>query len=172
MTDTATTEPASVVSVTRRIPAPAPEIFAVLADPACHREIDGSGMLRSALDPQSLRGVGDAFVMSMHNDEMGDYEMTNHVVEYEPGRRIVWEPVLTGATRPEVASGIGKSHNYRWGYTLAPDDEGATLVTETYDCTESPEWLKNAVRGGQRWIESMTVTLERLESVTGSTHQQ
>ena len=40
-----------------------------------------------------ISGVGDVFTMKMHNDEMGDYEMANHVVEYEPNRRIGWEPV-------------------------------------------------------------------------------
>jgi hypothetical protein len=32
--------------------------------------------------------------MNMFNDEMGDYVMENRVVEFEPERRIVWEPVM------------------------------------------------------------------------------
>ena len=36
------------VSVTRTIPAPADRIFAVLADPARHAEIDGSGTVTAA----------------------------------------------------------------------------------------------------------------------------
>jgi uncharacterized protein YndB with AHSA1/START domain len=161
-------EIANVVSVTRRIPAPATRIFAVLADPARHPEIDGSGMLRRALDPRRVSGVGDAFAVAMYNDEMGDYEMTNHVVEYQPGRRITWEPVLTGVSRKEDAAEIGGSAHQRWSYMLVPDGADVTVVTETYDCTESPEWLKTAVRGGQRWEASMAVTLERLEALTTS----
>jgi len=162
-------EIANVVSVTRRIPAPAARIFAVLADPARHPEIDGSGMLRHVLDPRPVSGVGDAFVVAMHNDEMGDYEMTNHVVEYQPCSRITWEPVLTAASRSEDAEGIGGQSHHRWSYTLVPDGAAVTVVTETFDCTQSPEWLKKAVRGGQRWEPTMVATLERLESLATST---
>jgi uncharacterized protein YndB with AHSA1/START domain len=156
----------NVVSVSRAIHAPASRIFAVLADPARHPEIDGSGMVRDAIDPRPVGGVGDAFVMAMHNDEMGDYEMTNRVVEYEPGRRIAWDPVLTAATRPEDKAEVGASGHQRWAYTLLPEGEELTTVTETFDCRESPEWLKKAVRGGQRWAESMTRTLERLDAAS------
>jgi len=89
------------VSVSRRIQAPAAELFVVLADPARHPGIDGSGMLREAGGTALISGVGDVFSMSMHNAEMGDYEMSNLVVEYEQDRRIGWEPALKAATRPE-----------------------------------------------------------------------
>ncbi|HTX63402.1 MAG TPA: SRPBCC family protein [Acidimicrobiales bacterium] len=157
----------TAVEVTRRIPLPATRVFALLTDPARHPEIDGSGMLRHALDARPVRGVGDTFVMAMHNDEMGDYEMTNHVVEYETDRRIAWEPVLSAATRDEDVAGIGSSAHQRWGYTLVPGGEGVTIVTETFDCSESPEWLKKAVRGGQRWLTAMAASLERLEVGAG-----
>jgi uncharacterized protein YndB with AHSA1/START domain len=160
----ATTTPENAVSVTRRISAPASGIFSVLADPASHPRIDGSGMLRYAIDPRPVRAIGDEFVMAMHNDEMGDYEMANVVVEFEPERAIVWEPRLSGATRPEDVAEIGNSAHQRWGFRLVEDGDGSTLVTETFDCSGSPEWLKKAVRGGQRWVESMTLTLERLDS--------
>jgi uncharacterized protein YndB with AHSA1/START domain len=166
-TDT-TTVPENAVSVSRRISAPAPRIFSLLADPASHPRIDGSGMLRGAIDPRPLRAIGDEFVMAMHNDEMGDYEMTNVVVEFDSDRAIVWEPRLSGATRPEDVAEIGNSAHQRWGFRLVGAEEGATLVTETFDCSGSPEWLKKAVRGGQRWVESMTLTLERLESAVSA----
>lgn len=163
-----TAEITNVVSVSRRIPAPASTVFELLTDPVRHPEIDGSGMVRNALDAHRIRGIGDAFVMAMHNDEMGEYEMTSHVVEYEQDRRIVWEPVLSGATREDEVADIGESAHQRWGYTLAPEGAGVTLVTETFDCRESPEWLQKAVRGGERWSEAMTVTLERLELASAS----
>ena len=37
---------------------------------------------------------------------------------------------------------------------------------ETFDCSGAPEWLRNAVKGGARWIDSMTVTLERLDALS------
>jgi hypothetical protein len=42
----------------------------------------------------------------------------------------------------------------------------STLVTETYDCSRAPGWLRKAVKGGARWIDSMTVTLERLDELS------
>src|SRR5579862_2440268 len=80
-----------VVSVSKEIPAAADAVFALLADPAQHARIDGSGMVRSATSTDIVAGVGDTFTMRMHNEEMGDYEMINHVVEFAAGRRIAWE---------------------------------------------------------------------------------
>jgi len=80
-------------------------VFAILADPARHCEIDGSGMVRKATGHEPIRAVDDTFGMAMHNDEMGDYEMLNYVVEYEQDRRIGWEPVLARASRPEDGPG-------------------------------------------------------------------
>jgi hypothetical protein len=156
------------VSVSRRIQAPAAELFAVLADPARHPGIDGSGMLRRPGGSQTIGGVGDVFTMSMHNDEMGDYEMANHVVEYEQDRQIGWEPVLTAASRPEDQDGIDDHGGHRWSFELTPVAPDVTVVTETYDCTRSPQWLRTAVKGGQRWVASMTTTLEKLDEQCAS----
>lgn len=74
------------VSVSRRIDAPAEVLFAVLADPARHPGIDGSGMVRKAHGTSVIAGVGTVFTMSMHNDELGDYEIT------KPCRRVHPQP--------------------------------------------------------------------------------
>jgi uncharacterized protein YndB with AHSA1/START domain len=80
------------VAVSRRIASPAHDIFQILANPARHREFDGSDSLRGAASTAMVLGVGDVFVMKMHFPHLGDYEMNNHVVEYEQDRRIGWEP--------------------------------------------------------------------------------
>jgi hypothetical protein len=80
------------VAVSRRICAPAHDIFQILANPVRHPELDGSGMLRGAVSATMISGVGDVFVMKMYYSELGDYEMNNHVVDYEADRRIGWEP--------------------------------------------------------------------------------
>ena len=67
--------------------------------------------------------------MKMHNDEMGDYEMSNHVVEYKLNRRIGWEPVLKEASREEDQADIGNPGEHRWTYDLMPVDAGSSLVT-------------------------------------------
>jgi hypothetical protein len=157
-----TGEACQPISVSRRIEVPAEKLFDFLGHPANHPLIDGSGMLRES-SGGVISGVGDVFTMKMHNDEMGDYEMANHVVEYEPNRRIGWEPVLKAASRPEDQADIGDRSEHRWSYELRPLDAASTLVTETYDCSRAPEWLRRAVKGGARWIASMTATLEKLD---------
>jgi uncharacterized protein YndB with AHSA1/START domain len=151
------------VSVSRRVGAPPAAVFAVLADPGRHPGIDGSGMLVQAVGQPVISRVGDTFTMRMHNAEMGDYEITNHVVEYVPGQRIAWEPSLSNASRAEDQADIGTRNRHRWSYELTPDGPDGTLVTETYDCTRSPDWLRKAVKGGHRWIAPMRATLEKLE---------
>jgi len=163
---TRTTTGDGIVSVTKRIDAPIEEIFAVIADPKGHPSFDGSGMVRDGSGNEPVRGEGDVFVMKMHNDEMGDYEMTNHVVVYEPSRRIVWEPVMSAASRSEDVAGIGDRAEHRWGYELEADGNG-TVITETFDCSRSPEWLRRATRDGDIWVEAMTATLELLDRACG-----
>jgi hypothetical protein len=53
-----TPEDCQPVSVSRRIAAPAERLFAVLASPARHPSIDGSGMVRRALTPSPISRAG------------------------------------------------------------------------------------------------------------------
>ena len=94
------------MKVSRRIGAPAAVIFRFLADPRRHTELDGSGMLRGAVSTAPVSGVGDVFVMKMYFSALGDYEMNNHVVEYELDRRIGWEPEA-GRGHPGAAFDLG-----------------------------------------------------------------
>jgi hypothetical protein len=153
------------VSVSRTIEVPAEKLFDLVAHPVNHPLIDGSGMLREA-SGGAISGVGDVFMMTMHNPEMGDYEMANYVVDFEPGRRIGWEPVLKAASRPEDQAGIGDRSEHRWSFEFTALGTTCTLVTETYDCSRAPDWLRKAVKGGARWIDSMTMTLERLDELS------
>jgi hypothetical protein len=41
--------------------------------------------------------------MKMYYSELGDYEMNNHVVEYDLNRRIGWEPE-SGRGHPDTAA--------------------------------------------------------------------
>lgn len=153
------------VSVSRRIDAPAEVLFGILADPARHPEIDGSGMVRGPEgDPQPLSTVGDAFEMRMHSDSVGGYRMLSRVVEYEPGRRIAWEPELTQSPRPEDQKLIGTRMGQRWGWELTPDGE-ATVVTEIYDVTRAPDWVRDGTQNGAQWIPAMTESLVNLERI-------
>ena len=150
------------VSVSRRIEAPAERLFALLADSANHPLIDGSGMVREPAPAVRLSRAGDSFLMDMHRNGDGYYQVRNEVVEYEAGRRLTWEPVRVAAS-PEEQADIGAPPRYRWGYELSPDGPGATVVTETFDCTRSPQYLREAVRDGEEWLDAMTASLARLD---------
>jgi uncharacterized protein YndB with AHSA1/START domain len=154
---------AESVSVSRRIAAPPAAVFAVLADPARHPDIDGSGMLVQAEGHPVISRVGDTFTMRMHSASSGDYETTSRVVEYVPDQRIGWEPVVSGVSRAQDQARVGVRTHHRWTYELTPDGPDGTLVTETYDCTRSPDRLRKAVKGGHLWVAPMRVTLEKLE---------
>jgi uncharacterized protein YndB with AHSA1/START domain len=106
-----------MVRVERVIPAPADDIFDLLADPAMHPVVDGSGTVRASETVGRTRlGPGSEFGMRMHL--VVPYRLTNRVVEFEDGRRIAWAHV-GGA---------------RWRYELEPV-EGGTRVVETFDLT-------------------------------------
>jgi hypothetical protein len=156
------------VEVARRIATPPGHIFEILADPRRHREFDGSGMLRGAVLDQPISGVGDTFTMKMHR--LGDdYLMLNYVVEFEPDRRIFWEPAPGDASRAEDndPSKVGIPAGYRWGYILDPDGDDATVVTEVFDFGPLSEDLLSDggawINGTQPVAESMAASLEMLE---------
>ena len=139
----------------RRIAAPAHEIFEVLRDPRRHREIDSSGMVRTT-DASPIAAVGDAFVMSMHNDMFGDYEMRSEVVAFVPDQVIAWAP-----KRHDV---VEDSWDHRWGWLLEPDG-GATEVTAYYDCSRVPEEGLRILRNGEMWRPVLEQSLEKLEAL-------
>jgi uncharacterized protein YndB with AHSA1/START domain len=152
------------VEVSRRIEAPAARIFEILADPQRHVDFDGSDMLRGAVSEDAISGVGDVFSLKMYFEPLGDYVMVNKVVEYEPDRRIGWDPAPGDAvSAQDDLFDVGVPVGQRWSFDLTSDGAEATIVTEIYDCARAPEHLRAAVRNGELWIDSMTVTLERLE---------
>ena len=154
------------ITVSRRISAPAGEIFQVLADPRNHLALDGSGMLREVASGTAIRGVGDVFVMRMYFTELGDYHMINHVVEFEPGRRIGWEPEA-GRGHPNAEPGAERPARWgqRWSFELAPEGPDATVVTEIFDCSRVPEDQRADIGYGKIWVKSMAATLERLDAL-------
>ena len=159
------------LEVSRRIEAPAAAIFEIVANPQRHIDIDGSDMLRGADMDRPIAKVGETFIMKMHR--MGtDYQMINYVVEFEPDRHVVWEPAPGDLDHAGGdASRIGVPAGYRWGYTLKPEGENATLVTEIFDCGPK-EMEEHLLQDGGSWIngsnsivELMAATLERLDAV-------
>lgn len=109
-------------------------------------------------------------MMKMYFPHLGDYEMDNHVVEYEQDRRIGWAPEA-GRGHPAAApDSSGQSRwGHRWSYQLTPDGQDATVVTEIYDCSRVPEEGRAQMDNGNVWADSMAKTLERLEALCART---
>ena len=157
------TEERRLVEVSRRIEAPAASIFEILANPQRHMDFDGSDMLRGAVIDRPISGVGDAFTMKMNFDRLGgDYLMLNYVVEFEPDRRIFWEPAPGDPSRAEGndPSKVGIPAGYRWGYILTPDGDDATVVTEVFDYGTSSEEIRQAVHQSGGWADRIEVLPE------------
>jgi uncharacterized protein YndB with AHSA1/START domain len=122
------------LQVSRVIDAPPERIFAVLADPARHHELDGAGMLRGLESGDApITAVGQAFVMNMNQDGIGDYQMRSEIVVYEADRRIGWAPAIhpPGALAHVIGELDPSGHTYAW--ELEPAGDGRTKVTHTYD---------------------------------------
>lgn len=122
------------LQVNRTIDAPPERIFALLADPDRHRELDGADMLRGLDSGDApITSVGQAFVMNMHQEGIGDYQMRNEIVVYEADRRIGWAPAIhpPGALKHIIGELDVSGHTYAW--ELEPIDGGRTQVTHRYD---------------------------------------
>ncbi len=126
---------------TRRIAAPAADVFALLCDPHGHVAIDSSGMLQDCTG-EPVGKAGDSFTVHMDREalgdfpEMGRYDVTVTIRDFEPDRLISW--TILGRVRPQ----IGHVYGYRLEPADATDDEPAgTLVTSFYDWSDiAPEW--------------------------------
>src|SRR5215469_8740947 len=112
-------------------------------------------MLRGAKDQQVLTGVGDTFTMAMYLPDLGDYLMLNRVIAFEHNRRIAWEPTPGNAQTAQYAGlPVGASQGYSWGFELQPDGN-TTMVTETFDCTQAAQVIRDDVQDGQAWVPAM-----------------
>jgi hypothetical protein len=145
-------------TVERVVPAPAAAIFALLADPSRHAELDGSGLVQGTSEPSRQLSLGDTFGMSMKAGPV-PYAMVNTVVELEPDVRIAWQPrPVQSWLRPLIGGRI-------WRYELSPA-EGGTLVRETWDISQEQVkplvWpLAPSTRTG------MARSLDRLAALVG-----
>jgi len=160
-----------MIKASLRIQAPAGHIFQMISNPQRHKDFDGSGMLRGSVLDRPISKVGDTFTMKM-NRLGDDYLMVNYVVEFEPDRRLFWEPAPGDSSRAEGndPSKVGIPAGYRWGYILTPDDDDSTVVTEVFDYGPLSEEL---LGDGGAWIngtnsvhDSMKVSLKMLEKIS------
>jgi len=143
-------DPKKVLSATKVVPATPQQIFDLLADPAQHATIDGSGSVRKAQSGAPARlSLGARFGMDM---KIGvPYKITNEVVEFDEPKQIGWRHF----------------GGHIWRYILEPVD-GGTRVTEQFDWNKSKSPLVLKLQGAlHKNQKSMEATLERLAAHFG-----
>lgn len=144
-----------LVCVEKMIAAPAADLFAVVADPSRHCEIDGSGTVRASDARTTPLALGDTFGTAMH--WRVPYAMSNTVVELEQDRLIAWQP---RPAYPLVGLLVG-GRIWRWSFTPVA---GGTLVRECWDTSQ--EHLAFKLRPlADLTRRNITASLDRLEKV-------
>ncbi|GIF96842.1 SRPBCC family protein [Catellatospora citrea] len=136
-----------LIRESRVVSATPEEIFELLADPAQHPLIDGSGSVLAARGAARRLAPGMKFGMDMR---MGaGYRILNTVVEFEEGRLIAWRHF----------------NGHRWRWRLEPAGDGTTLVTEEFDWSTARVPLLISVSWfPRRNRRAITRTLDRLEA--------
>ncbi|MCW2655528.1 MAG: hypothetical protein JWR32_6504 [Mycobacterium sp.] len=98
------------------VQAPAAELFAIVADPRRHREVDGSGTVGDNIVAPSHLVPGARFSTKMTMFGL-PYRITSTVTALKPDELVEWRHPL--------------GHHWRWEFT--PVSPTATRVTETFD---------------------------------------
>jgi uncharacterized protein YndB with AHSA1/START domain len=152
------------VSATTVIEAPAEVVFAVLADPAQHAAIDGTGWVREPLDRQPLAAPGQVFRMSMYhrNHPDGHYLMANQVQVLDRPPAIAWKP---GQDAGDGTLGFG---GWIWRYDLVPVGASTTTVTLCYDWSAVPQSLREHIRFPPFPPEHLTSSLAHLADLVAA----
>lgn len=118
------------------VSASAEQVFALVADPHRHHEIDGSGTVQSrAFGPHRLQ-PGDRFSVAMRVFGI-PYRLPLRVLTAAPPT-----PQRTGVL--EWAQPTG--HRWRWEMTPVPADTNRTVVTESYDARAQLRVIRAALR--------------------------
>ncbi len=153
--------PERVVAGRRLINATAADIFAVLADPAEHGAIDGSGLIRGT-HGSAVPRLALATVFEMRMQQAGSrYRIANEVVEFAEPYVIAWQVHATGRftrVREFLAGG------HRWRYRLSETADG-TLVDEEWDYSRARSpWFLAALRFPGRNAAAIERTLDNLQA--------
>jgi uncharacterized protein YndB with AHSA1/START domain len=137
----ATTMGDDTLSATTTINAPAEAIFAVLADPATHAAIDGTGWVRESLDSAKLTAAGQVFRIAMYHPghPNGNYQMANRVQVFDPPSVISWKP------GQDTGDGSLTFGGWIWRYDLAPAGRSETRVTLSYDWSAVPDPIRERI---------------------------
>jgi uncharacterized protein YndB with AHSA1/START domain len=111
------------IQVSRIVEAPVERVFALIADPDRHPDLDGTGTLRASRTHTVITEVGDVFIMDVHAHDIGRNQSQSVVITYVRDRALGWAP------GPVDRDPFG----HTFTFTLEPNGDDQTLVTLTYD---------------------------------------
>ncbi len=140
-----------LVTVSLVIAADRQTLFDIVADPAQHPVIDGSGSVKAMREggPERL-SLGEKFSMDMHLG--ASYKILNTVVEFDEPSVLAWRHF----------------NGHIWRYRFA-DVAGGTEVTEEWDARTAKRKLGLLLLGfPKRNKAGMTKTLQRLDRLAAS----
>jgi polyketide cyclase/dehydrase/lipid transport protein len=132
--------------------APAAEVFALVANPHRHPELDGSGTVRPGpVTGPPVLSAGATFTVGM-KQYGAPYKVTSTVTAFEDGQLVEWQHPM----------------GHRWRWELAEVEPGVTRVTETFDYTTSrtPRLLEILGQPGKNAV-GITKTLQGLQARFG-----
>lgn len=123
------------MTVSTTIEAVPEAVFAVLADPSAHADIDGTGWVCGSLDGERITTAGQVFRMAMYHENHPDkgYEIANQVEAFDEPRAIAWKPGQESPETGELSFG-----GWTWRYDLEATGPSQTTVTLTYDWSAVP----------------------------------
>lgn len=130
--------------------APASELFAIVADPRRHHELDGSGTVRDNIRGPDRLSPGARFSTKMAMYGL-PYRITSTVTAFQPVQLIEW----------------AHPFGHRWRWEFAAVTPSTTRVTETFDYRDAvplTHWLKFYALTGfaKRNAAGIESTLSRL----------
>jgi hypothetical protein len=131
------------VTATTTIDAAREAVFAVLADPSAHADIDGTGWVRGTLQGERITASGQVFRMAMYhpNHPDKDYRIANLVEVFDEPRAIAWKPGTESPETGELSFG-----GWIWRYDLEATGPARTRVTLTYDWSAVPREVREYLR--------------------------
>jgi hypothetical protein len=109
------------VARTVEVPASADDVFALVADPRRHGELDGSGTVRDTVSGPRRLSRGAQFSVAMKQFGVR-YRITSTVTRFEDGRLVEWRSPA----------------GHRWHRELTPLAPTSRRVTETFDYSIVP----------------------------------
>ncbi|WAX57121.1 SRPBCC family protein [Jatrophihabitans cynanchi] len=142
---------AYLVSESKVIAAPARRLFDIVADPAMHPVMDGSGSVQASRSGGPTRlELGSKFGMDM---KLGaPYKITNTVIEFDEPNVIAWRHF----------------NGHVWRYLFEPVD-GGTRVTEQWDARPAKNRLFLRISGfPARNRAGIIATLDKLAELAAT----